>query len=149
MRWGAEDVARLFRVPGELIGAPATGSSVTYANREQRWQDTLALYFGPMIARREAALSKLTVRGQYVRLNTGGLLRADLLTRLKAYQIGLATGTYAMDEVRALEDRPPLTGEQLQALIDAGLLGKAAPAATVDAEPGADASQPANGATVP
>jgi HK97 family phage portal protein len=128
--YGAVDVARLFDVPGEMIEANRSGSSITYANREQRTQDLLAFRLGPAIQRRERALSRLTVRGQYVKLNTAALLRGDLLTRLKAYQIGMPLGIYGMDEARALEDRPPLTDEQLQALIDAGILGKPAPAAT-------------------
>jgi HK97 family phage portal protein len=130
MRYGREDVALLFDVPGEWIGAPAQGSSVTYANREQRAQDLLAFRLGPMITRRERALSRLTVRGQYVKLNTASLLRSDLIGRMNAYDKGLKIGAYAMDEVRALEERPPLTPEQLAALKDAGLLGaKTAPAA--------------------
>jgi phage portal protein BeeE len=96
---------------------------VTYANREQRTQDLLAFRLGPAIARRERALSRLTVRGQYVKLNTAALLRADLMTRYKSYEIGLRNGFLSFDEVADLEDREPLTAEQLQALHDAGLLG--------------------------
>lgn len=127
MRYGAEDVARLFDVPGELIGAPSQGSSVTYANREQRTQDLLALRLGPVIARRERALSRLTVRGQYVKLNTAALLRADLAGRYNSYQIGLRNGFLSFDDVADLEDREPLTAEQLAALHDAGILGAATP----------------------
>jgi HK97 family phage portal protein len=127
LRYGATDVARLFDVPGELIDANTSGSSVTYANREQRVQDLLAFRLGPAIARRERALSRFTVRGQYVKLNTGALLRGDLMTRMNAYNVGVRIGAYSMDEVRALEDRPPLTDEELQDLHDAGLLGSPTP----------------------
>lgn len=133
MRFGREDVALLFDVPGELISAPAQGSSVTYANREQRAQDLLAFRLGPAIKRREDALTRLTVRGQYVKLNTAALLRADLAGRMNAYKIGASVGAYSLDEIRALEDRPPLTPEQLAALKDAGLLGaKTTTTTTVD-----------------
>lgn len=123
MRYGREDVALLFDTPGEWIGAPAQGSSVTYANREQRAQDLLAFRLGPAIERRQRALSRLTVRGQYVKLNTGSLLRADLAGRMAAYDKGLKLGVYGHDEVRALEERPPLTPEQVATLKDYGLLG--------------------------
>jgi HK97 family phage portal protein len=137
MRYGREDVALLFDVPGEWIGAPAQGSSVTYANREQRAQDLLAFRLGPAIARRERALSRLTVRGQYVKLNTSSLLRTDLAGRMAAYDKGLKLGVYAHDEVRALEERPPLTAEQVAQLKEFGLLGaKTAPA---EGEPAAGA----------
>jgi len=127
LRFGDQQVAQLFDVPGEMIGAPAQGSSVTYANREQRAQDLLAFRLGPAIARRERALTRLTVRGQYVKLNTGALLRSDLTTRYASYERALRNGFLGLDEVRALEDRPPLTDAQLQALHDAGLLGAATP----------------------
>jgi HK97 family phage portal protein len=139
MRYGDTDVARLFDVPGELIDANTSGSSVTYANREQRVQDLLAFRLGPAIARRERALSRLTVRGQYVKLNIAGLLRGDLMTRYKSYELGLKNGFLTLDEVRALEDRPPMTAEELAALVAAGLLGKA-----TTPEP---AAAPADGST--
>jgi HK97 family phage portal protein len=150
MRYGREDVALLFDVPGEMINAPAQGSSVTYANREQRAQDLLAFRLGPAIRRREEALSRLTVRGQYVKLNTASLLRTDLAGRMAAYDKGLKLGVYAHDEVRALEERPPLTPEQVATLQAFGLLGaKTGPTVTVDGEPaaGADATTQ-TGATV-
>jgi HK97 family phage portal protein len=146
MRAGAEDVARMFRVPGELIGAPATGSSVTYANREQRAQDLLAFQLGPAIKRRERALSRLTVRGQYVKLNTAALLRADLKGRMEAYDRGLKIGAYSHDEVRALEDRPPLTGEQVAQLQALGLLGAPTAPIPADTPPGAGATTTPQGA---
>lgn len=123
LRYGATDVARLFDVPGEMIDANTSGSSITYANREQRVQDLLAFRLGPAIARRERALSRLTVRGQYVKLNVAALLRGDLMTRYKSYEVGLHNGFLALEEVRALEEREPLTPEQLAELHDAGLLG--------------------------
>jgi HK97 family phage portal protein len=121
------DAARLFDVPGELIEANTSGSSITYANREQRVQDLLAFRLGPAIARRQNALTKLTVRGQYVRLNTAALLRGDLMTRYQSYERGLRNGFLSLAEVRALEDRPPLTQAELDQLHDAGLLGAATP----------------------
>lgn len=124
LKFGVNQVARIFNVPAELIGGGADGSSLTYANRVDRALDFLTYRLGPSILRREANLSKLTPRGQYVKLNRSALLAADLLTRLRAYAIGLHTGVYALDEPRLLEDRAPLTDEQIQALKDAGLLGK-------------------------
>lgn len=141
MRYGDTDVARLFDVPGELIDANTSGSSVTYANREQRVQDLLAFRLGPAIARRERALSRLTVRGQYVKLNIAGLLRGDLMTRYKSYELGLKNGFLTLDEVRALEDRAPMSPEDLAALMAAGLLGK--PSTPDPAAAPADGSTPA------
>lgn len=107
---GDVDAARLFSVPGELIEANTSGSSITYANREQRVQDLLAFRLGPVIQRRERALTRLTVRDQYVKLNTGALLRGDLAARYASYKVGIDTGFLTDEEARALEEREPLPG---------------------------------------
>jgi HK97 family phage portal protein len=144
MRYGREDTALLFDVPGEMINAPAQGSSVTYANREQRSQDLLAFRLGPAIARRERALSRLTVRGQYVKLNTAALLRTDLAGRMAAYEKGLKIGAYAHDEVRALEELPPLTPEQIATLKDFALLGAKTTPTPADGTPAGATTDPAS-----
>lgn len=134
MRFGVNQTARIFNVPAELIGGGADGSSLTYANRVDRALDFLTYRFGPTIVRREAALNRLVGPGEWVKFNRGALLATDLLTRLKAYEIGLRNGVYALDEPRELEEKPPLTTDELAALKDAGLLGKAAPAPTPSTE---------------
>jgi phage portal protein BeeE len=128
-------------VPGELIDANTSGSSVTYANREQRVQDLLAFRLGPAISRRERALSRLTPRGQYVKLNIAALLRADLMTRYKSYELGLRNGFLTFDEVRALEDREPISAEDLALLNGLGLLGKPGATAPAAAPAGADSTE--------
>lgn len=123
---GVNQVARIFNVPTEMIGGGAGGSSLTYANRGDRALDFLAYRLGPTILRREAALTQLVGHGEFVKLNRGALLATDLLTRYRSYEIALRNGFLALDEVRDLEDRSPLTPEQVAALKDAGLLGKPA-----------------------
>jgi HK97 family phage portal protein len=138
---GDIDAGRLFDVPGELIDANTSGSSVTYANREQRVQDLLAFRLGPAISRRERALSRLTPRGQYVKLNIAALLRADLMTRYKSYELGLRNGFLTFDEVRALEDREPISPDDLALLNGLGLLGKPGATAPAAAPAGADSTE--------
>jgi HK97 family phage portal protein len=137
LRFGVDQVARIFAVePEQVGGGGGSGSTITYANREQRAIDWLAYKFGPYVIRRERALSRLTGPGRFVKLNVGGLLRTDLLTRYRSYAIGLRNGVLALDEPRELEDRLPLTAEQLQQLKDAGLL--AAPTETIPAPTGSE-----------
>jgi HK97 family phage portal protein len=100
-------IARLFGIPPEMIGGEA-GGSLTYANVEQRALDFVTFSLGPWVARIEAALTALLPRNQFVKLNTGALLRADLKTRYEAHAIGIGSGFLTVDEARALEDRPPL-----------------------------------------
>lgn len=108
----AAEVARIFGVPSELIGVAQSGgqSSVTYANREQRAADFLMFHLNRWLSRLEEALTSALPRPQYVKFNTGALLRSDLFTRYQSYAIGLDKGFLTVDEVRALEDRPPLGG---------------------------------------
>ena len=48
---------------------------------------------------------------QRVRFNTDALLRSDLKTRYEAHAIALSNGFLTVDEVRQLEDMPPMGGD--------------------------------------
>lgn len=136
MQFGVEQVARLFDLPAEMIGGASSGSSVTYANVEQKSQDFLAYRFGTVVGRRERALSRLTPRGQFVKINTASLLRTDLMTQYKSFELGLKNKFLGLDEVRQLLDRPPMTEDQLALLDQLGLKPStpAAPAPTTPQE---------------
>lgn len=101
-------VARLFGIPSTLMLAAPDGGSMTYSNIEQDWlaftRFTLMAYLRPI----EEALSTVTVRGQDVRFNIDALLRSDTKSRYDSYAVALSNGFLTLDEVRALEDRPPL-----------------------------------------
>lgn len=114
-RMSGENVCRLFGVQSEMIGMASSGSSVTYANREQRVQDFLTFTLSPWLSRIEEALSALLPPDHRVKFRTGGLLRADIQTRYSVYEssarIGRMSGgemPLTVDEMRALEDLPPL-----------------------------------------
>jgi phage portal protein BeeE len=62
----------------------------------------------PWIRRIEAALDAQFPQGTEVKIITDGVLRADTSTRYQAYESALRSGWMTVDEVRALEDRPPL-----------------------------------------
>ena len=101
-------VCQVFGVPPEMIGASARGSSITYANREQRAQDFLNNTINPWLTRLEDSLSRLFPRTTTVKFDTKALLKSDLLTRYQAWQIGTGAGFLTADEVRKFEDMPPL-----------------------------------------
>jgi HK97 family phage portal protein len=105
--FNVRSVCRTFGVPPEMIGAES-GGSLTYANIEQRSLDFLVYSVNPWLYRLEAALSKLLPRNQFVKFNPGGLLRATTKDRYEAHEIALRAGFLTTDEVRALEDLPPL-----------------------------------------
>ncbi|MFE3762278.1 phage portal protein [Streptomyces sp. NPDC059104] len=111
-RYGVSDVARFFDVPGDLIDA-GTGGSMTYANITQRNLQFLVMNLGPAIIRREDALSSLTSRPRFVKLNTDALLRMDPQTRAAMLRTQIESRQLAPSEARELEDRQPFTESQL------------------------------------
>jgi HK97 family phage portal protein len=118
-KMSGENVCRLFGVQPEMVGLASSGSSVTYANREQRVQDFLTFTLSPWLARVEEALSALLPPDHVLRFRTGGLLRADIQTRYAVYEASarisqMTDGAMPLtvDEMRALEDLPPLPRDE-------------------------------------
>lgn len=107
------EIAAVFGVPPEMIGGSGSGSSVTYANREQAAIDFLTFSVNPWLVRLERAMTALLPRGQFVKFNPDALLRTDTKTRYQAHRLGLDGHFITIDEVRDIEDRRPLdNGEQ-------------------------------------
>jgi HK97 family phage portal protein len=106
-RFTVQQVARVFRVPPELIGADS-GSAMTYSNIESRDLTLLKYAVNPWLVKLERTMTSLLPRGTYCKFNRGQLLEADLLTRYQSYEIGLRAGFLTLPEVRELEDREPL-----------------------------------------
>lgn len=103
-------IAGFYGLQPEAIGATNGGSSITYANVEQRGLDDLTFVHGHWMARLDEALSALLPRGTYVRHNADGLLRVDAKTRAETQKLGLEAGWLSVNEVRDDEDRPPVEG---------------------------------------
>jgi HK97 family phage portal protein len=101
------EICRVFGVPPELVAA-ASGDSMTYANIEGRDLSFLKYSMAPWLVRLETGLTDLLPRNTYAKFNTGALLRTDLRTRYESYKLGLEGGWLTLDEIRELEDRPPL-----------------------------------------
>jgi HK97 family phage portal protein len=112
-QYGIQDIARFFDCPGDLIDAAVSGKSITYASITQRNLQFLIMHLGPAVARRETALSKLTSRPRYVKLNSDALLRMDPQARALTLKTQIDARTLAPSEARELEDRPPFTDAQL------------------------------------
>lgn len=104
-----QDVARFFSVPAELIGLDS-GSSLTYSNIESRSRHALQYTLNPWAVRLEKALSTLVARPAYVKCNRDAALAIDTTTRYNANSTGIRTGFLTVNEVRELEDRPPVDG---------------------------------------
>jgi HK97 family phage portal protein len=95
----------------ELIGVPVQGgSSITYANTEQRGTSFQQFTIGPFIRRLEEALSdnQLSPAGQFIKLNPALFLRGDQATQAKIEDMRLRNGSASPDEVRANHDEAPI-----------------------------------------
>jgi HK97 family phage portal protein len=108
-KYTAAECARIYG-PGvpEVLGYE-TGGSMTYANVEQRSLDLLKFTIDRWLVRIETILSADTLsRPRYMKFNRGALLATDLLTRYRAHEIALRNKFEVVNEVRELEDRPPV-----------------------------------------
>lgn len=106
------DCARFMGVSPTMIDAAVHGSSVTYANREQRAIDHLIYSVGPWMTRIEEGLNRLTPSPNFFKLNPDALLRTDILTRTQVHDMNVRLGKNSIDEVRAREDEEPLPDGQ-------------------------------------
>lgn len=108
-RYTSTECARIFG-PGlaEVLGYE-TGGSLTYSNIEQRSLDLLKFTLNRYLRRAETVLSRdVLAQPRWVRFNRGALLETDLLTRYRAHEIALRNEFAVVNEVRELEDRPPV-----------------------------------------
>jgi HK97 family phage portal protein len=105
-RMSVDDVAMLFGVPAALLNVPS--NSLTYATTVHRRRELVDLALMPWITRIEQSMSSLYPRGTEVKFNVDAFLRADTAERYAAYTAALDGGWLTRDEVRALEDLPPL-----------------------------------------
>ena len=107
-KYGVASICRIFGVPPEMVAAEA-GNSMTYANVEQRSLDFLTYSVQPWLTRLETAISTALPGKRHVKFDTAVLLRTDLMTRMKATAIGIASHQLLPDEARAYNDLPPFT----------------------------------------
>ncbi len=112
-RMTANQVAAIYGVPPEMIGGE-TGKSMTYQNVEQQSLNFVTFTLRPWLVALESAFSAILPERQYVRFNSDALVRADTRTRHDIYKIDREIGLRNLDEIRALEDLPPLPDGQGQ-----------------------------------
>jgi HK97 family phage portal protein len=102
----ANQIAAIYGIdPEEVGGEPA--NSLTYNNEEHRQTKRLA-NLRPWLVRIETGLSARLPERRYVKFNTAGAVRSDLKSRHEVYRIDREIGLMSVDEIRALEDLPPL-----------------------------------------
>lgn len=101
-------LCRFFGVPADLVDVAVQNQSLTYANVTQRNLQLLVMNLGAAIKRRDDALSRLTTRPRFVKLNRDALLAMDPKARAELFELQIRNRTRTPDEVRAIEDQLPL-----------------------------------------
>jgi HK97 family phage portal protein len=110
-RLSTAEIARIFRVPPWMIGAPS-GDSMTYSNVHEQAAAFVKFSLTPYLTAIEQAISAdadLAPGALYAEFVLDGLLRADAKTRAEVYRLALdpQTGWMSRPEVRELENLPP------------------------------------------
>lgn len=109
MRQASADIAISFNLPPSKINAATTsGGKIEYGNIDQNQAQFLIDSINPDLVVVQEVVTQFMRSGTDARWNTSAFLRSDLRTRYESYQVGLATGFLEKNEVRALEDMPPL-----------------------------------------
>jgi HK97 family phage portal protein len=143
-RFGIEDIARMFRMPPHMVGDLSRG---TFSNIEHLSIEYVTNTLLAWIRRLETALrrSVLAVRGPgvYAEVLIEGALRGDTKSRYDAYAVGRQWGWLSSNDIRRLENMPPVEGGDtyLQPLnmVDAS---KPPPTAPPQEGPAASAAEP-------
>ena len=107
--WTTRNIASIYRVPQYMLGEM---DKATYRNSEQMSRDyyrqCLSYYIHSFEQCFNAGLN--LPNGIVVEFDLAELFRMELDSRYNAYQVGLNAGFLAINEVRALEDLPPVAG---------------------------------------
>ena len=106
-------LCRFFGVPAAEVDVAVKSSTINYANIQQANLQLLVKHLGPAVDRREDALSALTPRPHFVKLNRSSLLAMDDKTRAEVNKARIDARTLTPSEARAKEDLEPLTPEQV------------------------------------
>lgn len=101
-------IANVAGVDSEALNVSTT--SRTYFNAEHKRKELVDFTLGGYLVAVEGRLSMNDVspRGHYAKHNLDAFLRSDTKTRYETYAIGIDKRFLSEEEVRELEDRPPL-----------------------------------------
>jgi len=89
------DAARIFNMPGPLLEYQMSGSSLTYNNQADIWQDFQRRCLSPhYLEPIEQEMSDMLTRATVSRFNLKQLLRADPMTRAQVHQLNIGSGIY-------------------------------------------------------
>ena len=107
-RFSEAQCARIFGpAMAETLGYE-TGGSLTYNTVQERRSDLLTLTFNRWLRRTDRILSRLLPKPQYARLNRDAFMESTTLARFEAHSRALADRWRTVNEIREIEDLPPV-----------------------------------------
>jgi HK97 family phage portal protein len=123
------EIAGWYRVPPFMIG-DATHPSAWGSGIEELGLQYVTYTMGIWIARLESALTRCIPNGQYAKFNVASLLRGRTLDRYEAYLKARQAGWLCADDIRTLEEMPPVPNGEGQ------IYAPLPPGTATPAEPG-------------
>jgi HK97 family phage portal protein len=106
MQLNATQIAAILNLPPDRLGG-TRGDSLTYSTSEQSTLQIIEA-LRPWLVRFEQSFFDLLPRNRFTRFYTDALLKTDLEARMTMYQVMRNIGMRTADEIRELEDLPPL-----------------------------------------
>lgn len=113
------NICHIFGVPPTKLGI-SLGTSLQYSTLESANREYVQDGLMNIARRVESAIDAALPAGQSMKVHFAQLLRADTNARYDAYRTGIDAGFLTVDEVRAMEDLPPLNATQPELLITEG-----------------------------
>lgn len=108
-RFSVAQIARMFGVPPHLL--MDTERSTSWGTGiEQQSIGFVQYTLRPWLIRFEQRLSRQLPQPQYVKFSVEGLLRGDTASRYASYAVGRQWGWLSVNDIRRLEDQPPVEG---------------------------------------
>jgi HK97 family phage portal protein len=105
-----EEIARAFRIPPAMISVTKPGA-MSYASVEQNGINLVTYTLRPYLEKIEQEYSNRLLPGEaFMKFTVDGLLRGDQQSRYAAHASALVNGWASINEIRRMEDMPPVDG---------------------------------------
>lgn len=126
LKLSGSDIARMYKIPLPMINDL---EKANYNSIEQLLIQFVVFGLLPWVKRHEQAMMRDFLlpkdrRNYFIEFNLSGLLRGDQATRYGAYAIGRQWGWLSVNDIRRLENMPPVQGGDIYLqplnMVDAG-----------------------------
>jgi HK97 family phage portal protein len=108
-QFAVEEIARTFRCPPSMIGVTTPGA-MSYASVEQNGIHFVQHTLRPFVVKIEDAYSTLLPGVAFLKFNVDALQRGDQASRYAAHASALVNGWASINDIRRIEDQPPVDG---------------------------------------